>query len=594
MFRLAVWFGLMAGCAEAASVVVLGALHQCVLDLVSPFLWLIPITDALLLAVPGIVLVGLARFRISVARLGLVSFLFTFVLTANLIMAIGTMRQQGISWWAALLLAGGLAVQAKRSSERHPLGFYKWVVRSTVVILVGVALIAGMSLGHDMLNVRKLVAGIPPAAKGAPNVLLIVLDTVRAKSMSLYGYNRPTTPNLERWAKRGVVFDRAVSIAPFTLPSHASMFTGHYAQDLSTDWAAPLDRTYPTLAEVLYAHGYMTAGFVGNTESAGRQTGLDRGFVLYRSHLLEPTTLLKVNSLFRLVAPPPSHIGVEAKVLNEHFLDFLSRWQGHPFFAFLNYVDCHAPYSGTAPLGRPNEPYLARDRERLLRWTFESFRTPAAYGLELAHEAYEACLSELDRRVGALLEQLDQRGLLARTVVIIVADHGEQFGEHGLVQHADSLYWQLLHVPLIIINPGNTGGGRRVERMVSLRDLPATILDLVGLSGTKVPGDSFASLLTAPTTAETAVAKPIYAYVNGNHAFPAWHPNSSGPLRAVFCDDKCYIRGALQEELYDLGNDPEEERNLVEFQTRGLLLDRYRRLLASSMGDAGQPIAFGK
>ena len=127
-------------------------------------------------------------------------------------------------------------------------------------------------------------AAFRETAPSAANVILIVLDTVRAESLSLYGYHRDTTPNLTRLAARGVRFDRAFATAPWTAPSHASMFTGRWCHELSVGWNRPLDGTSPTLAEFLGARGYATAGFVANTTYCSYETGLDRGFAHYEDY----------------------------------------------------------------------------------------------------------------------------------------------------------------------------------------------------------------------------------------------------------------------------------------------------------------------
>lgn len=579
MLLLALWFGLLIGWVEASCAAILHGLNQCMLDLVNPYLWSIPTIDAGILAIPGLALYMLGRLRIVTCPLNVVTFLFSFVLFSNTIMAVGAMLQASFYWWATILLAGGLAMQVQRFSTRYPQAFHKLVSVTTPGLVVLIAVLAGLTLGHDALTRGNKALSIPQAPANSPNVLLIVLDTVRAKSMSVYGYGRRTTPKLEQWAKRGVVFDQAVSPAPFTLTSHASMFTGRYPQELSADWSVPLDRAFPTLAEVLYEHGYMTAGFVANTDSAGRQTGLDRGFILYKAHRLKPNSLLKSNSLCRLIMPPPLRISLDATRINAHFLEFLTQRKERPFFVFLNYMEAHAPYWTEAPLDRPDAPYLPRDWKKLLKWTFESFKNPGATGLELARESYDACVSKLDRAVDDLLMELEKRGELARTIVIIVGDHGEQFGEHGLVQHADSLYRSVLHVPLMIFDPRRSAGGRRVHTLVSLRDLPATILELLGLPGTLIPGDSFAGLITAQSAPASARSRPRFAFVSGFPIFPDWHPNSKGPVRAVFVDGMHYIKSERREELYDFENDPEEKLNLADYEASAPLMNHCRQLI---------------
>ena len=133
------------------------------------------------------------------------------------------------------------------------------------------------------------MANLPQADSGTPNVLLIVMDTVSAQHMSLYGYPRDTTPNLARLARKGVRFQHARSTAPWTLPSHASMFTGRWPHDLSVGYGQPLDASAPTLAESLRDRGYATGGFVANTLYCSAETGLNRGFIHYEDHELTPS-----------------------------------------------------------------------------------------------------------------------------------------------------------------------------------------------------------------------------------------------------------------------------------------------------------------
>ena len=145
---------------------------------------------------------------------------------------------------------------------------------------------------------------MPPA--GSPNVLLIVLDTVRADHLSLYGYPRPTTPNLERLARRGIRFDQARAAAPWTLASHANMFTGRWPHELAVEWMRPLRGDVPTLAEYLGSLGYATAGFAGNTFYCSYDSGLDRGFTHYEDYVLDGAQRGPDGPADRPVAEDPS------------------------------------------------------------------------------------------------------------------------------------------------------------------------------------------------------------------------------------------------------------------------------------------------
>ena len=225
--------------------------------------------------------------------------------------------------------------------------------------------------GRDWLKERR-EASRPLPSGDPPNVLLIVLDTVRADRLSLYGYRRPTSPTLERLARRGVRFDEARATAPWTLPSHASLFTGRWPHELDVNWNTRLGTKFPTLAEYLGSRGYATAGFVANVLYCSYEFGLDRGFTHYEDYVLEPMTPLRMCYLGDLALKAVSHLGwrlsaslgvipflphkdspvwralnsdpkIDAGLINREFLDWLSRRRepGRPFFAFLNYFDAH-------------------------------------------------------------------------------------------------------------------------------------------------------------------------------------------------------------------------------------------------------------
>jgi hypothetical protein len=175
--------------------------------------------------------------------------------------------------WASLLLSGGLAIQSARLVGRRRRASLE-LVRWTTPLLAG-ALLAVMllTIGRRAWSEHRALAALPPPPPAAHNVLLIVWDTVRAGNLSLYGYGRPTTPHLARFAGRGVRFDLAFSTSSWTLPSHASLFTGRWPHELGVDWSSPLRADVPTLAEYLGSRGYDTAGFVANLDYCSRETG---------------------------------------------------------------------------------------------------------------------------------------------------------------------------------------------------------------------------------------------------------------------------------------------------------------------------------
>ena len=235
---------------------------------------------------------------------------------------------------------------------------------------------------------------MPPA--GSPNVLFIVLDTVRADHLSLYGYPRPTTPTLERLAKNGIRFDRARATAPWTLPSHASFFTGRWPHELGVQWLTPLRPGAPLLAEYMGSRGYATAGFVANTGYCSYDTGLARGFTYYEDYILKGIAPLQTPIVVKGILGRIFEIGIahesrshafvpelverwfysgirkDAESINRAFLDWLFRRpeKTRPFFVFLNYLDAHAPYK--LPEGAQHrfghKPRSRRRDSRHLRW----------------------------------------------------------------------------------------------------------------------------------------------------------------------------------------------------------------------------------
>jgi len=274
----AVWIALVTGMIE---VLILGvrkfALGE-VISLSQHVVWMAPLAYVLLFVPPAIVLAALAR-RIRWIRPGHVIGFFG-VLGA---IGIGTMFPR-VHRLAVLVLALGVGVQLARTVASHGPAFRRLVRSSVAPIGALVPLAVLIVFGGLFLRERRALARVGVAGEGAPNVLLIILDTVRAASLGLYGYDRPTTPNLERLARRGVIFDRALSTSPWTLPSHGTMFTGRYPNELSANWKTPLDERFTTLAEVLAERGYVTAGFVANPFYGSYEHGLDRGFVHYEDY----------------------------------------------------------------------------------------------------------------------------------------------------------------------------------------------------------------------------------------------------------------------------------------------------------------------
>ncbi|WP_158633690.1 sulfatase [Tautonia sociabilis] len=617
LIGLAAWLGLLAGYLEVLALVLTdheaGALWDS--DNKSRhYPWMIPLADAAMfvtLALPASAI--MIAWRKLGARIGL----FVLGTAAPLPPLMVLLSNVGIRLHpiALALLTAGLACRLLPGLRRRGRRIGRAARLSTPAMLMGLVALAGFTATRGLRSAPRPVA----EAAGRPNVLLIVLDTVRADHLDLYGYRRPTSPRLSALAGRGVRFERAFATSPWTLPSHASLMTGRWPAEVAGGRYEPMDATAPTLAEVCSRLGYETAGFVANLFYCTYATGLDRGFSHYEDFPATPMRALvssalgtflvdQADALIRNLdqdpARPSSRIhSKDADTINRDFLRWLDGRRGdRPFFAFLNYFDAHDPY--LVPKGAEHRfgrrPEANDERQLLQHWWFWPNKdgiTPEDQ--DVLVDGYDSCLAYLDERIGRLLDELEGRGLLEETIVVVTSDHGEAFGEHGLYGHGGSLYHDQIDVPLIVAGPG-VPEGTRVAEAVSLRDVPATILDLIGAPEQELPGSSLAPLWEGQTDAPRS---PRLATVAGANPFP---PNGvRSPVRlgrmAAIIDAQGfkYIRIQMEgrgrlEELYQLQIDPGEEQNLARFPQLAPALDASRRALDEvlggiSGGDPGAP-----
>lgn len=585
-FWLGIWFGLLTGLLEAGHVAALIAAEKLPLFVVTATYPLAaPLINVCLFGGVGLLFSGLLRRRNAAGSLQPVVFVFALGFSAVLMRHVSE-RWLPLHFAAQLLLAAGLSVQLSRWIANRPEAFERVVRWSAPVLLLIAAGIVGRELYERKAAADALAADVKPPAD-APNVIVVVLDTVRAKSLSLYGCEKPTSPNLDRLAAQGAAFDLAMSPAPWTLPSHASMFTGLSPEDLSTDWCIPLNDRRRTLAEELSARGYVTAGFVANTYYCGKHTGLQRGFQHYDDARLLSADALRNAALGRMLCRNSVAMRLfgwrlqwpgrkEAAEINREFLAWLNdRPADRPYFAFLNYFDAHDPYLDGAV--SPHDPSCFVDHTRS-DYTQEEF--------DALRESYERCVQSLDAQIGRLFDELERRGELQNTLVIVTSDHGEQFGEHGLVGHNNSLYRPATHVPLIVVHPGRVPAGVRVPNVVGLRDLAATVLDAVGgpaaggSGESKLPGRSLARFWRADSSspALSPDEPPVTTHITKGVNAPAWFPNAESGLKSVWTDRWHSIRRLSDgsEELFDVGNDPGEQHDLADDPHRRSSLPELR------------------
>jgi arylsulfatase A-like enzyme len=518
---------------------------------------------------------------------------------------------------AAFLLACGLGrvfYSALLKARPRRLSAAAWGVVAVGGVVMGIGLFR--TLAAEPLHMAMLAN----SRADAPNVVLLVLDTVRADHLGHHGHTRDTMPVLRELAARGVTFENARATATWTLPSHASMFTGKWLHELSVDIDRPLDGGDPTIAEVLSRQGHRTAGFAGNTTYCNAWFGIDRGF----SHFDDAPENRKVSTLetfrssglgLRLVHALQKARWIRthgdyaqtrlAESVNHDALTWLDR-QGtnDPFFLFLNYYDAHGPY--VVPDGFPRT-FSGADEETFRKLVKQYRRLNTnhmrAAGPELEAEisrlgkdAYDDCLRYLDSQLATLVSHLERRALASgrTTWLIVTSDHGEHFGERGLHRHGNSLYRPLTHVPLVIVplGPAAEPIGMRVVPPVSLRDLPATIADLAGSRESPFPGRSLRRFWEGAGAAidRDSLVDPVLAELlfhpttmaNGGESGVA---KSSRMYHALIEHGRTYMETLPEgEALFDLLGDVDEANDLAKRPEGASLLSTCRERLKTLLG----------
>lgn len=347
------------------------------------------------------------------------------------------------------------------------------------------------------------------------NVLLITLDTTRADRLGCYGYAPAATPNLDALARRGTLFEDAHAQVPLTLPSHASLLTGRYPRELGihVNGRNRLGADPVILSAAFKRHAYRTAAFV-STFVLSAQFGLDRGFDLYDDDVGEPR---------------PGTDGWElerpAGATTDRALAWLESIAAEPFFCWVHYYDPHEPYD-------PPTEYRAAGAD-----------------------SYDGEIAFVDSQLGRLFDWLESTGLDEKTLVVVVGDHGESFGEHGENGHTVFLYSSNVRVPLIFAHPTAVSSRKRVAATVSVLDVFPTILDLFGWERpTSLQGESLVEALRGQRIQpRRSFSESLYV-----HELFGW-----AQQHALTTFRWKYI-SSTKPELYDRRDDPDERRNLID------------------------------
>jgi arylsulfatase A-like enzyme len=580
--RLALWLALGSGLMEGIYRLYQAGLRGQPIGISPHIIWMAPVANLMFLGIALALAAGLGGFRRGRDQRWPVLLLLMLAALGLILL------YKGMHKGAAVLLAAGIAWQLAPRIRRS--AGMKQLVRRTLPILAAMTVLGWAGIAAQRrIHEWRTVAALPPAPSEAPNVLLLVWDTVRGFNLSLHGYDRPTSPYLERMASQGARFDRAMSTAPWTLPSHGSMFTGRRPAALSGRLNVPMDATHPVIAEAFARAGYVTGGFAANMSYVSREHGLARGFSHYRDFRLSPTGIIG-SSRFGMVLLQSDAVRKalgyfdlpgrkDAYAVNQEFLNWVDRQRGRPFFAFLNYFDAHQPYIAPKKYrARFTLDSLATFRPRLVD---ANYRDMTGEEIRWSMGEYDATIAYLDAELERLMHQMEQRGLLDNTIVVVTSDHGEHFGDHRRVSHGNSLYRQLLQVPLVIRHPATIPPGTVVEHPVSLADLPRTLFDLTRLeTGQGFPGRTLARFWKEnfpPDGPEVVLSE--MPTVKGQRAL------------SLIAEGYHYIRWfGRPPQLYHLKDDPEEGIDLAAASGAATILGRFAKLetrYTESLNDQG-------
>ena len=552
-----------------------------------PILWVSPAVDLCFFLIIALVVFLAQRLIRRIPAFVTLLFLFSFLTAYDWLLT--TARLYRLSCFILALGVAAILTRWTRNHEARALSLFR---RSAPWLLAAALAVGILTEAIPHIHEHYAASRLPAAAPGSPNVFVIVIDTLRADHLSCYGYPHPTTPNIDAFARHGVLFENAIAPSSWSLPSHASLVTGRPVHEHDwgnahepplLGWASSALNGLPTLGEALEQRGYRTAAFSANRVYFTREVGLGRGFQHFDSYFdslpdafvrtefgrefarrfLDRTNKSLFTRAFRALGMSSwldqdaegsgmSHgamgIRKRADEINRETLDWIERDSSHPFFAMLNYLDVHAPYGGPYDYPKPS-------------WE---------HGTPSNDDEYDAGLKYDDDFIGRLLSALNEKGELANTIVVITSDHGESLGDHGLTHHGAALYRELVHVPLIVSWPGHVPEGIRIAQPVGNTSIAATALQLAGDAANSF-GLSLSQLWQSPAASsnwpdpvselpQTDVIEPE------DRALQSKEPLATdGSMRSIFTNQWHLIsHSKWGDQLYDWRSDPAELHNLAD------------------------------
>ena len=389
-----------------------------------------------------------------------------------------------------------------------------------------------------------------------PNVVLISIDSLRADHLGTYGYARETSPNIDSLATQGVVFENTVSSSTWTLPAHATMLSALNSRVHGLiDDGKKLDDAATLVSEVFQRSGWRTAAVVSGPY-LNHRFGFAQGFDVYD----DETVSFKNH--------PSSHQGSTSSKTHERALELLDGFGGDPFFLFLHYWDVHYDYDPPSPFDTMFDPDYEGDIDA------RGFERSAAINrdmnprdLEHVVALYDGEITLVDMFLGRLFDELKRRDLWDETMVIVTADHGDEFFEHNRKGHRKTLYRETLQVPLVIKFPASRWAGERVPAISGVVDITPTILEVAGFAGLRESN-----------------GRSLLPEMRGEAEPAVYFADLQGHLGAVMSDPLKLVRGRQRgseiNALFDMHADPEEINDLAgqrtdDVDTLATLLDRW-------------------
>jgi len=447
------------------------------------------------------------------------------------------------------------------------------IIAFAIILTLDIAVVFGAKRAS---SAPKPSRGKRALSKNNFNIILITIDALRPDHISAYGYDQIQTKAIDQLAEAGIVFENALSNAPWTYPSFISLLTSQYPESISNCKNLRVDSKVITLAEVLKESGWRTIAILTNPFLV-KKFNLTQGFeMLYHSDEMIFMDLVLYTQLYDLLGRINSKLFLKESSPNitNQAVKFIKKVQSEKFFLWIHYIDPHLPYCDPWATPRPLPPaYQGPISCNFVDWksVYKGKLKLNRQDIAVLEYLYDGGILFVDKQLARLFNYLHKNQLWEKSMIILSSDHGEEFYEHKSLHHGTSQYWELIHIPLIIKLPGRNPPSR-VREMVELIDLAPTILDFLGIDIPK----SFKGTSFAPIFRKTSWSPKPYFFSSCNF----WGPT----LKAIRTSKYTLIYNLKKQthQLFDRQKDPFEQKNLAEEmkEQSKFLLEKLKEHLA--------------